>query len=641
MRELATQKLSQAYHLDEVAASVATMQSASTLEDVANLVLQRDPNNSDAKYVHFFHEKIPSRMLAKCTSLKPLDEVIADKPSEGAPLRTRAVTRIFKEDYAGAARDLTEGLAVCRLRQGHKRKGRGQELELAKKMGEDREWEKRLEDDEQPSSLETQLLFYRAGVYLTIACLSIEAALMPPTVSTPAASTPTESPVSSAPPATEPSRPSSSSSAATSATLPTDPDREATLKRESARKIVKTNAKRALRDYLKLLSLLDYTPGLPSHITEEFFRAVSGAATGMRKAEAGKLLQMFGGSREKDNGSRSPTSSYSNGNGNGTTRLPEIPHAEIYPVSTLFSSNPPPNLPPYPATALALRPKRCSEDPAAAAAAAMLSADSNEAITYHPLLTDSLHSLLLCHALIQTPAKELQRHAYMVARLARVCDGYPIFLAARSPARADWIEVLRRAGNWINLSSGWEALCTPAPLPSAGLLNQFDTRGPSGSPGRLARQAKAIKDADAVRSREIEALVDKEERMLAAQERERREKERQASGSTGAKRWAQEDGKEYPISTERAGLIARWVKEGVRREIFAQAAARKEKERVESEKGKEVERHVEEIDEDEPEAEEKQNGETIDEEESGKGKGKQAPLPELQDITNRIEELDV
>ena len=53
MREQATRKLAHAYHLDEIAASVATMQSASALEDVARLVLQRDEEDSDAKYVHF------------------------------------------------------------------------------------------------------------------------------------------------------------------------------------------------------------------------------------------------------------------------------------------------------------------------------------------------------------------------------------------------------------------------------------------------------------------------------------------------------------------------------------------------------------------------------------------------------------
>src|ERR1700760_771312 len=45
MREMATQKLSQAYHLDEIATSVATMQSASTLDDVAQFVLSRNSGN--------------------------------------------------------------------------------------------------------------------------------------------------------------------------------------------------------------------------------------------------------------------------------------------------------------------------------------------------------------------------------------------------------------------------------------------------------------------------------------------------------------------------------------------------------------------------------------------------------------------
>ena len=80
MREHATQKLSHAYHLDEIAASVATMQSASSLEEVAKLVLQRNEHDCDAKYVHFFHEKIPSRALAECTSLQPLDDVIFKSP---------------------------------------------------------------------------------------------------------------------------------------------------------------------------------------------------------------------------------------------------------------------------------------------------------------------------------------------------------------------------------------------------------------------------------------------------------------------------------------------------------------------------------------------------------------------------------
>ena len=74
------------------------------------------------------------------------------------------------------------------------------------------------------------------------------------------------------------------------------------------------------------------------------------------------------------------------------------------------------------------------------------------ALTYHPLLPDALYSLLLAHTLTLTPPQvpsstsetaspptrdsereELNRWARTVARLQSVCDGYPLFLPARSP----------------------------------------------------------------------------------------------------------------------------------------------------------------------------------------------------------------
>lgn len=75
------------------------------------------------------------------------------------------------------------------------------------------------------------------------------------------------------------------------------------------------------------------------------------------------------------------------------------------------------------------------------------------ALTYHPLLPDALYSLLLAHTLTLTPPQisasseplspshavrdrekaELSRWARIVARLQTICDGYPLFLPARSP----------------------------------------------------------------------------------------------------------------------------------------------------------------------------------------------------------------
>ncbi len=81
LRALAVQKLAAAYRTDEIASSVMVMQGGSIFEDIAERVLKigasfflsicnyltqrlgKDPSDADAKYVHFFHEKIPSRFV--------------------------------------------------------------------------------------------------------------------------------------------------------------------------------------------------------------------------------------------------------------------------------------------------------------------------------------------------------------------------------------------------------------------------------------------------------------------------------------------------------------------------------------------------------------------------------------------------
>lgn len=460
MRELATQKLARAYKLDEIAASVATMQSASSLEDVAALVLQRSQNDPDAKYVHFFHEKIPSRMLAKCTPLAPLDHVISERPGEGAPLRTRAVTKVFKEDYVGAAADLTAALNVVKLRQ----TPRSHDLALISTQnsrGSPALSSGRLEDDDQPSSLESQLLFHRASTYLTIATQHIDASLPP-------------------------KEPKNTAAAVTDSSVSPQPEDPAILAaREAARKAVRINAKRALRDYTKFLTFFDYTPGLtlpPSLSTHD--SGLGGhlaieSSPSVPDREAKRLMEVW---------YPSPSSSTTSSTVSGP------PEMVTYTIDSLFSPTPPSDLPPYPSMALV---HIASSKPEPE--------ETTEALTYHPLLTDALHSLLLCHSLIGTPPKELTRHAYMVARLCRVADGYPIFLAARSPARADWMEVLKRTPARLDLSAPWEWLCAPAPLVGEGRKED------------------------------------------------------------GGGRWAQEEGKEYPVSTERAGVVVRWIRDSEKR----------------------------------------------------------------------------
>jgi hypothetical protein len=559
MREQATQKLSKAYHLDEIACSVATMQSASTLEDVAQLVLQRNPLDADAKYVHFFHEKIPSRQLAECTSLQPLDEVIAERPSEGEILRTRAVTKIFKDDFVGAAQDLTAALQVCRYYQSQHKAGR-QQLQLASEAVAEAQrnsrWKEeiKLDEEDHPSSLETQLLFHRAGIYLTIACQHVNEALPPKSSPNGANDVKAENV-------------NGISESQPEEVERTPAEKESNRIRLEARNAVKTNAKRALRDYVAYLSHFDYTPGLPAEITEEFVRKVNQAANGFkipRPQNPSRNLDLESNS-SLSNGQLSDALVPQNGlhgsrnrqhSGTARSELPSLPPPVVYQISALLSATPPADLPAYPETATALTTKQQLQTTQSEAAKAILAqTDCHEALTYHPLLTDALHSLLLCHCLVQTSARELQRHAHMVARLARVCDGYPIFQAARSPSRADWIEVVRRGDNWIQLQQSWESLCAPAPLPGQVSPNpQKET--PAEKKERLKQQAimEALEDDRVHDEASFHAAV-------AARQRRQEEEARKADGKEMPKRWAQEDGKEYPISTERAAAIVRWVRE--------------------------------------------------------------------------------
>lgn len=560
IRQKAARSLAKAYTLDEVAASVATMQSTSSLEEVALHVLKRDKGDMDAKYVHFFHEKIPSRMMEQYTPLEPLTDVIMNLPWEmqGAPLRTRALVQIFKGQLDGAASDLTLGLRIAQeLKRRHK-PGTDQ-LVLAKHFKEEqerwnrsgRDWRQvpQLKEDDQPSSLEQQMLFNRAGVYLAIACQNVHAAL---DGLKEAQSRGQDEPMSAQ-------------------------EKLAHQIRLDARKKVKTNAKRALKDYLAFLGYFDYTPGLPVEIINEITRRVNDLANGNKQTtlQRNRLIEW-----NTSSGSSSPTtdsiSSHQSGQQSDSglewdaNGWPRIPHPKIHPASTLFAEKPLPDLPTFPESNVA----SSNENP--------LSIGSREAITYHPLLTDALHSLLLAHALIQTSPTELLRHAHNAARLARLADGYPIFQAARSPARADWIEVLRRANNWIGLSQPWQKLCQPAPLsPESGAESKGATQDGNTSTDAVAirnntpeteeqkrdrRKQEAILDALA-----DERVVDEESFQRAVRARERRalEDEEGLSGplhdgtsrAPAPKRWAQDDGKEYPISTERAEAITRWIKE--------------------------------------------------------------------------------
>ncbi|KAG6878946.1 hypothetical protein C0992_006383 [Termitomyces sp. T32_za158] len=131
LRALAVQKLAQAYKADEIASSVMIMQGGNVFDDVAERVLsyggfetiltifyhngyRADPIDLDAKYVHFFHEKIPSRQLAESTSTRVLDELIAARPQHLEYYRTRGIVHCFRDEYIQATKDFTYALKEAR-----------------------------------------------------------------------------------------------------------------------------------------------------------------------------------------------------------------------------------------------------------------------------------------------------------------------------------------------------------------------------------------------------------------------------------------------------------------------------------------------------------------------------------------------
>lgn len=553
--------------------------------------------------------------MEHCTPLDPLNEIIASLPidEQAPPLRTRALVQIFKQQYEGAALDLTSAIRITDdLKRLHKPDQ--QQMELASRMREEQEawgrghkdWRSvpQLREEDQPKSIEMQLYFNRGGVYLTIACQSVHTAL---------------DGLEQYLDAQERGETLDAQAQAAHAA------------RLEARKRVKTNAKRALKDYTQFLSNFDYTPGLPFEITNEIMRRVYDLANGNKTQTPlpkSRLVELDGDDEEVQDGG-APTNGHAHSSvvkhqkpepfSRGEDGWPRFPSPKIHPASALFAEKAPADLPPFPTTETTT---------------AMLNNDviheafgSREAVTYHPLLTDALHSLLLAHALLQTSPTELLRHAHNAARLARIADGYPIFQAARSPARADWIEVLRRANNWLGLSVPWQKLCAPAPLPEA--AGGWAKEGSSGALAKHNREKKEetpeqkrerIKQESIIDALSDDRVVDEDSFQRAVRARERRamedeqgisgplkdkeaagmlkepeqppSKEPSASSPTsknhqpsistsasgsgtstpttpasdpappGAKRWAQdENGKEYPISTDRAEAIARWINE--------------------------------------------------------------------------------
>ncbi|KFY28524.1 hypothetical protein V493_02886 [Pseudogymnoascus sp. VKM F-4281 (FW-2241)] len=520
MRELATQKLSKAYHLDELASSIVTMQGASVLEKVAGLVIESPRENVDrldGKYVHFFHEKTNAEDMKKPEALTLINEVINGRHMSAEPLRTRAVAKMHQEKFAEAIEDLTIALQICRCQQSMHRP----EPQASQNTANDssKRKEKKLDDNDYPSSLETQLLFHRAGAYLDLACQTVEKALPPKGQS------------------------QSSSKGASNESDPGGPsvggDPEA-IEREKRCKSVKENAKRALRDYMAFLSQLDFTLELDARHKEAFDRRVYQAAVGIKLP-------------------RAPSSG--------------IPLPVAHQISSLFSATPPIGLPSNPQTGILIEhfsaPENASGTSALHETAQQLldSTNKRESLTYHPLLIEALHCLLLCHVLMQTSIRELHLHAHMAARLIRSCDGYPVFDIPRQvPSREDWVEVLSQEGDRFALGATWDVLCRPRLYRRGGVPPIFHEKGGDIKETEDEKRERLHKTA-VLESLADKGVTDEEtfKKALAARQKRKREEERKSMGKSdehkdGASKNKARD-EAHGVSSIRARNIVRWIRE--------------------------------------------------------------------------------
>ncbi|KAF7327659.1 CRAL-TRIO-N domain-containing protein [Mycena kentingensis (nom. inval.)] len=206
LRALAVQKLATAYRTDEIASSVMVMQGGAVFDDLAERVLKVDPNDSDARYVHFFHEKIPSRQLAEFTTTQVLDDLIERQPQRLEYYRTRGIVHCFRDEFLLATKDFTHALKEARAirkakvahhhnystpaQKGKSKNGKKKKGGKEKAPSVDEEGGEARDDpegipaamhpsvlDDAPTPLEPQLLFLRGATYLQQAIFLIETAI--------------------------------------------------------------------------------------------------------------------------------------------------------------------------------------------------------------------------------------------------------------------------------------------------------------------------------------------------------------------------------------------------------------------------------------------------------------------------------
>ncbi|KAI0778947.1 hypothetical protein BD413DRAFT_465904 [Trametes elegans] len=424
LRALAVQKLAAAYKTDEIASSVMVMQGGSVFDDIAERVLKVDPHDIDARYVHFFHEKIPSRSLAESTSTELLDDLIAQDPHRLEFYRTRGIVHCFRDEYAQAAKDFTyalkEARAIRKARSAHmsgnlgdKQRGKGTKKKKGKAGGsrtngqappsgtstraggtdavpfEGPDGESIMLHPsvlpDAPEPIEPQCLFLRAAAYLQHAVYLIE---------------------------------------------------DAIFKLEGIRKVPSVDGAEMRLCYVENgkyggveIGNPDGPLGRPDGAKLQAYRAVLAEPTFREQ-----ILTLVKKSMRDHRQFLTHFDTLEGGPGSADADI-----AQRTEYAFLLSES--------------LRPGSQTQPPPVPDAPPMFT-------TYHPLLVESHFSVLLGHLLLGDFAGLLPAFA-RAAALVDGLEGYPVFLPPRSMAQAEFVEVLER------LASGWRSGAQPHSLTRA------------------------------------------------------------------------------------------------------------------------------------------------------------------------------
>ncbi|KIJ07491.1 hypothetical protein PAXINDRAFT_173459 [Paxillus involutus ATCC 200175] len=423
-----------AYKADEIASSVMVMQGGSVFEDIAERVLKHDPSDADAKYVNFFHEKIPSRanrQLAESTTTQVLDQLITAHPQRLEYYRTRGIVHCFRDEYTFATKDFTHALKEARAarkgrmahrnitlpseprgKNGRKKKGSNKTNGQAPPNGTSDSAEGSAVDGvdgetflihpsvlpDAPDPIEPQLLFLRGAAYLQHAVYLIESAVL---------KLEGVSKVVSATDGTElrlcyidngryggvemgnPDGPLGRSDGPKACAY------RRVLGEESFREDICGCLRKCIRDHERFLAHFDTLEGPPPMAGRDT------AANLPRRVEIAFLLTEM------------------------------------------------------------VRPG--GQNSAAAGLAGVESTLPPMFTTYHPLLVESHFSILICQLMLAELPTLLTTFA-RTAVLVDALEGYPVFLPPRSMAQAEFIEVLER------LASGWKAGVQPHSAMRAGAV---------------------------------------------------------------------------------------------------------------------------------------------------------------------------